>query len=75
MQTYHRTVYEEAPATVEIPSALKHRRVEVIMLLLDETAGNGKQTAVDELGWPIGFFTATYGALPDFPARCGTGSL
>ena len=73
MQTYHRTVYEEAPATVEIPSALKHRRVEVIMLLLDETAGNGKQTVVDELGWPIGFFTATYGAVPTF--HRGTGSL
>jgi hypothetical protein len=68
MMIGQRTVYERAPAVVAVPSELQQRRVEVIILALDDQPSNGKNTAVDELGWPLGFFQETFGSIPDFPA-------
>ena len=59
--TYFRQIYEEIPAAIPIPPSLRHRRVEVIILPLDEPAANGKQEGVDVNGWPIGFFEETAG--------------
>jgi hypothetical protein len=67
--TYFRQVYEEIPATIPVPLALRHRRVEVIILPLDDPTVNGKQEEVDANGWPIGFFEETFGSIPDFPER------
>ena len=41
----------------------------------NEVGGAKQHSTVDEFGWPIAFFTATYGALPDFPARKAPGVL
>jgi hypothetical protein len=46
---------------LELPTKLTNRELEVLVVMqpLDEE--------VDELGWPIGFFERTYGALADDP--------
>ncbi len=65
-----RQIYERIPGTITIPRELHDRRVEVIILPLDqndEKISNG--AAVDENGWPIGFFEATFGSTPDLPER------
>jgi hypothetical protein len=47
---------------LELPTGLANRKLEVLIVMqpLDEHE-------VDELGWPIGFFDRTYGALADSP--------
>lgn len=74
MMTYYRHVYRNAPATVPLPPELHDRRVEVIVLPLDEAAAHGEQRAVDGLGWPAGFFEETFGSVPDYPERSPQGS-
>ncbi len=69
MLTFQRTIYEVAPALVEVPLELRQRRVEVIILALDEQSPNGNGGATDALGWPVGFFEETFGSIPDFPER------
>lgn len=66
---YYRQIIEALPETITVPSALRNRRVEIIMLPLDEIAVNGKPAAVDANGWPEGFFEETFGSMPDFPER------
>ena len=66
---YFRQIMEALPETITVPSALRNRRVEIIMLPLDEVVPNGKPTAVDANGWPLGFFDETFGSMPDFPER------
>ena len=65
--TYYRRTYANAPATVALPPEMHDRRVEVIVLPLDEPAVNGEQLAVDGLGWPARFFEEAFGSLPDYP--------
>lgn len=48
--------------TLELPPSLNNRVVEVVVVV---QAINDQ--AVDALGWPIGFFDRTYGALADDP--------
>lgn len=67
--SYFRQIIEALPETITVPSALRNRRVEIIMLPLDEVVPNGKPTAVDANGWPLGFFDETFGSMPDFPER------
>ena len=45
---------------LELPTGLANRKLEVLIVMqpLDKYE-------VDELGWPIGFFDRTYGALAD----------
>lgn len=38
---YFRQIIEALPETITVPSALRNRRVEIIMLPLDEVASNG----------------------------------
>ena len=60
-----RQIYECGTDFVSIPLELRHRRLEVIILPLEE---KGKETAnepvvLDEVG------ASFYGCLPDFPER------
>ncbi|MGQ0593113.1 MAG: hypothetical protein ACT4QB_10815 [Gammaproteobacteria bacterium] len=48
-----REIYDALPDTIAVPEHLRHRRVEIIMLPLDEEL---------RAGWPPGFFEATAGA-------------
>lgn len=67
--TYFRQVYNDLPATINVPLALQHRRVEIIILPLDDIAEKATDAQMDANGWPIGFFEETFGALPDLPER------
>ncbi|MDX2042739.1 MAG: hypothetical protein SF097_16075 [Acidobacteriota bacterium] len=51
---------------LQVPVALKDVDVKVT-LALEETSKNGAPKSPEELGWPPGFFEATFGCLPDFP--------
>lgn len=47
---------------LEVPTGLPVQEVEIVLVLQPK-----QQQEVDELGWPIGFFERTYGALADDP--------
>jgi hypothetical protein len=47
---------------LELPTAMNNREVEVLVVMRAVM-----ETPVDELGWPLGFFERTYGALADDP--------
>ncbi len=65
-----RQIYERIPGTIIIPPELRDRRVEVIIFPLDQNEDKKTNvSAVDENGWPIGFFEATFGSAPDLPER------
>lgn len=70
MRTFRRTIYDHAPTAIEIPPELRQRRVEVIIIPLEDDAAVAAAAqptpaqapeAVDALGWPAGFFAATGG--------------
>ncbi len=61
MLTFQRTIYDAAPALVEVPLEMRQRRVEVIILALEEQSPNGNGGTTDALGWPAGFFEETAG--------------
>ncbi len=65
--TYFRQIIEVLPETITVPPELRHRRVELIILPLDESTANGKATAVDANGWPLGFFEETEGCWAGEP--------
>lgn len=67
---FYRETIKNLPSVFHVPAEFRNRNVEVIILPLDEN-GNGKKDDVerDEMGYPIGFFEATAGAIPDFPER------
>ena len=75
--TYFRQIIDTVSDTITIPVELRHRRVEVIILPLDEANHNGKLNAdeLDTNGWPIGFFEQTFGSIPDFPDRFPQGEF
>ncbi len=54
-----REIYEDAPESIAIPESFRHRRVEIVLIALDEIAAE----AVDANGWPVGFFERTAGCL------------
>jgi hypothetical protein len=66
--SFYRQTIKNLPSVFHVPAEFRNRDVEVIILPLDEN-GNGKQDEVerDEMGYPIGFFEATAGALADDP--------
>ena len=65
-----RQIYEKIPGTITIPLELRDRRVEVIIFPLDQNEEKKSiGEAVDENGWPIGFFEATFGSAPDLTER------
>ena len=67
--SFYRETIKNAPPTISIPEELQNRNVEVIILPLDEKNGNVNSVEVDDNGYPIGFFEATAGSIPDFPER------
>jgi hypothetical protein len=67
MMTYYRHIYRNAPAAVPLPPELHDRRVEVIVLSIDEPETGEEQTVLDALGWPVGFFEDTFGSVPGHP--------
>ena len=72
--TYFRQIIDEVTETITVPLELRHRRVEIIILPLDDAVNNGavhneQAAAVDANGWPLGFFEETFGSLPDVPER------
>lgn len=54
---------EDGILKLEVPTNLSARDVEVVLVV---QATETVQT-VDEMGWPLGFFDRTYGALADDP--------
>lgn len=72
--TYFHQIIDEVAETITVPLELRHRRVEIIILTLDEVGSNGaihkeQAVAVDANGWPLGFFEETFGSIPDLPER------
>lgn len=55
-------VTDDGLLILELPTGMANRKLEVLIVMhpVDEPD-------VDELGWPIGFFDRTYGALADDP--------
>ena len=47
---------------LEVPTAMNNRDIDVVVVM--QAVG---ETPVDALGWPVGFFERTYGALADDP--------
>lgn len=67
-----RQIHERIPEKIAIPPGLRNRPVEVIFLLLDQNEERKlkpEDSTIDENGWPIGFFEATFGSAPDIPER------
>jgi len=62
-----RQIYQDTPSVIHIniPEALQHHPVEVIIKPLEEST----QQETDANGWPIGFFELTFGSIPDLPDR------
>ena len=59
-----RKIYEDVPDTIPVPPELRHRKVEVIILSLDD---DGSKTSVTVETQPDS--AELFGALPDFPER------
>ena len=72
-----REIVEDAAETitVTIPLELRHRRVEVIVLPLDHSMTTTSSAQVDARGWPLGFFEATFGSLPELLDRAVQGDF
>ena len=47
---------------LEVPTGMNNRDIDVVVVMQAVEA-----TPVDALGWPVGFFERTYGALADDP--------
>jgi hypothetical protein len=57
---------DDGVLTLNLPQNLSNREVEVVIVVQPV-----ESPEVDELGWPIGFFERTYGALADDPIDRG----
>jgi hypothetical protein len=62
---HYRRVFEDMPDSVAVPPELRHRRVELILLPLDETLDNHEQA--EGQGWSNDFFTQTAGCWAGDP--------
>ena len=60
-----RNIYEKMPDTIEIPEELRQKKVEVIILSLDDSAASEKCADIKSL----------YGSIPDFPERESQGEF
>lgn len=63
-----RLVYDAVPDSLPVPPAMRHRRVEVVFLALDETPTPAEDTERPR-DWPEGFVDRMAGTLPDLPDR------
>ncbi len=59
-----RKIYDDVPDTIPVPPELRHRKVEVIILPLDEVGSKNKATGETRQDT-----AELFGALPDFPER------
>lgn len=59
-------VGEDGILKLEIPARVTNRELEVVIVMQPM-----EQSSVDALGWPVGFFDRTYGALADNPIDRG----
>ncbi|MBE2240810.1 MAG: hypothetical protein IAE81_23700 [Caldilineaceae bacterium] len=64
---YQRMIFEDAPAAVEVPPVLRHRRVEVIMLALDAAENGANGVGASDQGWPADFVAQTAGQWAGAP--------
>lgn len=64
-----RRIYENMPPVFTVPVELRHKRVEVILLSLDDMETARPDSAVDANGWPLDFFERTAGCLADDPVE------
>jgi hypothetical protein len=55
-------VTDDGLLKLELPTGMTNRKLEVLIVIQPV-----EETEVDELGWPVGFFDRTYGALADDP--------
>ena len=53
--------------SIDMPASLLHRKVEVIVIPLDEISSDDSFTGGDV--WPYGFFEKTAGCMADDPIR------
>lgn len=67
----HREIRETTSETltISLPNALRRRRVEILVVPLDDAA-----TREQEPGWPKGFLERLAGSVPDFPDPEAEGS-
>lgn len=67
---FYRQTIKNLPPVFRVPDEFQNRDVEVIILPLEESGSPAKDDVErDEMGYPIGFFEATAGSIPDFPER------
>jgi hypothetical protein len=64
-----RQIYEDMPPVLTVPVEMRHKRVEVILLALDDLEAAKPGPAVDANGWPLDFFEKTAGCLADDPVE------
>jgi hypothetical protein len=57
-----RQIIDDAPETVAVPEALRHRKLEIIFRVVDDSLEK-----IDGKGWPEGFFERTAGAWQGEP--------
>jgi hypothetical protein len=55
-------VTDDGLLKLELPTGMTNRKLEVLIVMQPV-----EEPEADELGWPIGFFDRTYGALADDP--------
>jgi len=55
-------VTDDGLLKLELPTGMANRKLEVLIVMHPV-----EEPEVDKLGWPIGFFDRTYGALADDP--------
>lgn len=53
----------EGTVSIDVPAILLHRKVEIIVIPLDEVSGGGERER--QKGWPSGFFEKTAGCFAD----------
>jgi hypothetical protein len=53
--------------SIDVPAALLHRKVEIIVIPLDEVSSGADREG--QKGWPPGFLENTAGSLADDPIR------
>ena len=57
--------------SVEVPTPLRETNVDVMLVLQPILASPAAAPTPEELGWPPGFFEATFGLLKDDPIERG----
>ncbi len=62
----HAYIDDDGVLRLELPTSLSHRHIEVLVVIQPLEEG-----AVDDMGYPIGYFEKTYGMFADNPIEEG----